>query len=214
MAGLDANNARYTYTRRADGKITALTHPNGVTTTRDYDEVGRLAKITHLDLTGKVLESEASTYDQRIVLRCAHDLPNGFADGDAAIAAKQCRLTRTRADGSTDLFDSATSSGGFGAAPQRFALSVSCLTSGTRLGYDPAGQVTAAAYGQDKVASALAEPQENQNNPVNPENPANPVQKSGEAEEKDFTANQTFVYDEAGSCPSLRSRPAKWLRVW
>jgi hypothetical protein len=81
---------------------------------------------------------------KEIVLRYAHDLPNGFADGDAAIAAKQCRLTRTRADGSTDLFR-----------------------------YDPAGQVTAAAYGQDKVASALAEPKENQNNPVNPENPAN-----------------------------------------
>jgi YD repeat-containing protein len=61
MAGLDANNARYTYTRRADGRITALTHPNGVTTTRDYDEVGRLAKIAHLDPSGKVLESEAST---------------------------------------------------------------------------------------------------------------------------------------------------------
>jgi YD repeat-containing protein len=59
--------ARYTYTRRADGKITALTHPNGVTTTRDYDEVGRLAKIAHLDPSGKVLESEASTYDQRAI---------------------------------------------------------------------------------------------------------------------------------------------------
>jgi YD repeat-containing protein len=65
MAGLDANNARYTYTRRADGRITALTHPNGVTSTRDYDEVGRLAKIAHIDPSGKVLESEASTYDQR-----------------------------------------------------------------------------------------------------------------------------------------------------
>jgi len=147
MAGLDANNARYTYTRRPDGKITALTHPNGVTTTRDYDEVGRLAKIAHIDPSGKVLESEASTYDQR-----------------------DRRLTRTRADGSTDLFR-----------------------------YDPAGQVTAAAYGQDKVASALAEPQVNQNNPVNPENPANPVQKSAAEEQKDFTPNQTFVYDEAGN---------------
>jgi hypothetical protein len=94
-------------------------------------------------------------------------------------------LTRTRADGSTDLFR-----------------------------YDPAGQVTAAAYGQDKVASALAEPKENQNNPVNPENPANPVQKSATEEQKDFTPNQIFVYDEAGNCPSLRSRPAKWLRFW
>jgi len=140
MAGLDANNARYTYTRRADGKITALTHPNGVTTTRDYDEVGRLAKITHLDPTGKVLESEASTYDQR-----------------------DRRLTRTRADGSTDLFR-----------------------------YDPAGQVTAAAYAQ------ASDPQNP--NPVNPsENPVNPVEKSDEAEQKDFTPNQTFVYDEAGN---------------
>jgi YD repeat-containing protein len=155
VAGLDANNARYTYTRRPDGKITALTHPNGVTTTRDYDEVGRLAKIAHLDPTGKVLESEASTYDQR-----------------------DRRLTRTRADGSTDLFR-----------------------------YDPAGQVTAAAYAQ------ASDPQNP--NPVNPsENPVNPVEKSDEAEQKDFTPNQTFVYDEAGNCPSLRSRPAKWLRVW
>jgi RHS repeat-associated protein len=140
MAGLDANNSRYTYTRRPDGKITALTHPNGVTTTRDYDEVGRLAKITHLDPTGKVLESEASTYDQR-----------------------DRRLTRTRADGSTDLFR-----------------------------YDPAGQVTAAAYAQ------ASDPQNP--NPVNPsENPVNPVEKSDEAEQKDFTPNQTFVYDEAGN---------------
>jgi RHS repeat-associated protein len=109
-----------------------------------------LAKIAHIDPSGKVLESEASTYDKR-----------------------DRRLTRTRADGSTDLFR-----------------------------YDPAGQVTAAAYGQDKVASALAEPQENQNNPVNPENPANPanpVQKSATEEQKDFTPNQIFVYDEAGN---------------
>jgi hypothetical protein len=78
----------------------------------------------------------------------------------------------------------------------------------------PAGQVTAAAYGQDKVASALAEHQEIQNNPVNPENPANPVQKSAAEERKDFTPNQTFVYDRAADWPSLRSRPAKWLCVW
>jgi hypothetical protein len=62
------------------------------------------------------------------------------------------------------------------------------------------------------VASALAELQENQNNPVNPENPASPVQKSATEEQKDFTPNQTFVYDEGGNGPSLRSRPAKWLR--
>ena len=72
-------NARYVYARRADGKIEKLTHPNGVVTTREYDAVGRLAKIAHIDPNGKVLESEASTYDPRIVLRCAHDLPNGFA---------------------------------------------------------------------------------------------------------------------------------------
>ena len=80
MTGGKEPNARYTYTRRADGKIEKLTHPNGVITTRDYDAVGRLAKITHTDPSGKVLESEASTYDQR-----------------------DRRLTRTRADGSTDL---------------------------------------------------------------------------------------------------------------
>ena len=132
-----------------------LKHPNGVVTTRDYDEVGRVAKISHTDPSGKVLESEASTYDQR-----------------------DRRLTRTRANGSTDLFR-----------------------------YDPAGQVTAAAYAQ------ASDPQNP--NPVNPsENPVNPVEKSDEAEQKDFTPNQTFVYDEAGNCPSLRSRPAKWLRVW
>lgn len=65
MAGGKEANARYVYARRADGKIEKLTHPNGVTTTRDYDEVGRLAKISHTDPNGKVLESEASTYDQR-----------------------------------------------------------------------------------------------------------------------------------------------------
>lgn len=62
MAGGKEANARYVYARRADGKIEKLTHPNGVVTTRDYDAVGRLAKITHTDPSGKVLESEASTY--------------------------------------------------------------------------------------------------------------------------------------------------------
>jgi hypothetical protein len=73
--------------------------------------------------------------------------------------------------------DSATSSGGFGAAPQHFALSVSRLTVGTRLGYDPAGQVTAAAYGQTAQAGAdtpVRNPNEseakNEPNPVNPVN--------------------------------------------
>lgn len=149
LAGGKEANARYLYTRRADGKVEKLTHPNGVVTTREYDKLGRLAKIAHVDASGRVLESEASTYDQR-----------------------DRRLTRTRADGSTDLFR-----------------------------YDPAGQVTAAAYnqtGQGQGVAPVSEPQKE--NPVNPaENPVNPVQKEKDSGDKSFTAQQTFAYDAAGN---------------
>ncbi len=150
LEGRKEANARYTYTRRADGRIEKLTHPNGVVTSREYDEAGRLAKITHTDPAGKVLESEASTYDRR-----------------------DRRLSRTRADGSTDLFR-----------------------------YDPAGQVTAAAYGQAAHGAAgvpPAEPAAQKENPVNPNgNPDNPV-KNSDVSQKDFEPAQTFAYDAAGN---------------
>jgi hypothetical protein len=40
---------------------------------------------------------------QAIVLRCAHDLPNGFAFGNAAIAAKQVSVKPSTLAGLLDL---------------------------------------------------------------------------------------------------------------
>ena len=78
------------------------------------------------------------------------------------------RTARIKADGTADLFS-----------------------------YDPAGQVTAAAYGAAGTVAITAprdEPKPNNNqSPVNPENP---VKKEADPA---FTAQQTFAYDAAGN---------------
>jgi RHS repeat-associated protein len=74
-------NHKYSYTRRPDSKITSLSLPNGTTTHRTYDSVGRLSEIKHLDATGAVMFSETSRYDDR-----------------------NRRTARAHADGNTDLF--------------------------------------------------------------------------------------------------------------
>lgn len=121
---------QYHYTRRLDGRVTQITLPNGMVTNKDYDKVGHLSKIEHLDSEGHVLFSEESRYDQ-----LSH------------------RIARVQADGSTDLF-----------------------------GYDPAGQVTAAAYGQaGDVVSAESGKRPTENSTLS------------------FKPSQTFSYDPAGN---------------
>jgi RHS repeat-associated protein len=128
--------AAYRYTRRADSKITSLSMPNGTTTLRTYDQVGRLIEIKHTAPDGSILFSEASRYDNR-----------------------NRRTARQHADGSADLF-----------------------------AYDPAGQVTAAAYGQAQSGAA-----------VPAASPTTGAAANAQLETLNFKPNETFSYDPAGN---------------
>jgi YD repeat-containing protein len=178
----------YEYT--PEGRLARLTYPDATTVAYEYNARGELARVIDnaqdnqpavfeytRRLDGKIesitLPNGAKTtksYDEVGRLKTiAHlDREGKVLESETSrYDLRNRRTARIKADGSTDLFR-----------------------------YDPAGQVTAAAYG----TAAQENP-----NPVNPANPVNPV-------EKDFQATQTFRYDPAGNCPSLRSRPAKWLR--
>lgn len=73
------DNVLASYTRNPDGQVAQLHLANGLTTTKNYDAVGRLQTIAHLSPDGTVLASETSRYDQRD-RRTAKVAADGTAD--------------------------------------------------------------------------------------------------------------------------------------
>lgn len=182
------NEVGYEYT--PEGRLARLTYPNANTVSYEYNARGELARV--IDSQSSILNSPSSifTYQRREDGKITQiDLPNGakttktydevgrlktiaHLDKDGKVLESETsrydlrnrRTARTKADGSTDLFR-----------------------------YDPAGQVTAAAYGQSGAAvSAASSTGAAANSPEQ-------GTKNEEPGTKNFTPSQTFSYDPAGN---------------
>lgn len=173
------------YTRNLDGSIAQLTMGNGLITTKTYDKAGRLTRIEH----AKPKVGQASGLPEN---------KNTNATGTVAPPSeilwsetlryddRDRRTARIHQDGTADLF-----------------------------AYDPAGQVTAAAYGQASTVAITAPRDEPQTNPSSKAGDSSrPNDVKNEATTKlasaiaspsstphapSFQPQQTFAYDPAGN---------------